>query len=146
MYTYFFLYYWNNDKVYSNPAIKSILPILFEKCIQHFEGKRKIRFLSLSEYIAVENNTIVEVDDDSRFSVSDFFKTLGKYKDDFILVYSYVLDSTQTFLQQYCQDLQNIVCVADVQTQGRGTTLFEILIRPKVECLGLSFGVFNVFL
>ena len=45
---------------------------------------------------------------------------LGKYKEDIILVYSPVLDSTQTFLQKYCQDLQNVVCTTDIQTQGRG--------------------------
>lgn len=71
----------------------------------------------------IENTTIVEVDEELAFSVSDFFKTLGKYKEDIILVYSKVLDSTQTFLQHFCRDLQNIVCVADIQTQGRGKFL-----------------------
>ena len=84
------------------------------------KGKRTIKFLSLDEYKTIENNTINEVDEDIGFSVCDFYDNLGKYKEDIILVYSPVLDSTQTFLQKYCQDLQNVVCTTDIQTQGRG--------------------------
>ena len=78
------------------------------------KGKRTIKFLSLDEYKTIENNTITEVDEDIGFSVCDFYDNLGKYKEDIIL------DSTQTFLQKYCQDLQNVVCTTDIQTQGRG--------------------------
>lgn len=61
------------------------------------------------------------MDVDAPFPVSDFFDHLGQYRDDMILVYSAVLDSTQTFLQKYCQNVQNVVCTTEIQTQGRGT-------------------------
>lgn len=100
-----------------------IVPILFQKCIEDLKGKRSVRCLSLKEYREAESDILLEVDVDSPFSVSDFFEHLGIYKDDMILVYSAVLDSTQTFLQKYCQNTQNIVCTTEIQTQGRGTEM-----------------------
>lgn len=83
-----------------------------------------VRILSLEEYQSIENNRITEVsceeDEDIGFSASDFFDQLGPYRDDTILVYSHVLDSTQVFLNTYCAGYMNIVCTADIQTSGRG--------------------------
>lgn len=123
------------------------MPILFKKCLEELRGKRRIRFVTLKEYQLIEDQSIVEVDEDIGFIVSDFFATLGKYKEDVILIYSAVLDSTQTFLQQYCQDIQNVVCVADVQTQGRGKVGIDTCYcRTKIKCMGFSIRMFNVFL
>ena len=83
-----------------------------------------VRILSLEEYQSIENSQITEVgcedDEDIGFSVSDFFNQLGPYRDDTILVYSHVLDSTQVFMNTYCSGYMNIVCTTDIQTTGRG--------------------------
>lgn len=101
-----------------------------------------MRILTLQEYCEVEYQTITEVDEnegsDLGFIVSDFFKHLGSYRDDTILVYSHTLDSTQTFIKTYCSDYQNIVCSTDIQTQGKGRTS-NTWVSP-IGCMMFSYN------
>ena len=98
--------------------------MLFKDCIHSLKGKRTVQILTLSEYCQLESQIVTEVigddEEDIGFSVADFFRQLGDYRDDTILVYSHTLDSTQTFMKTYCTDYQNIICTTDIQTQGRG--------------------------
>ena len=113
-------------KIFVDPNLKPTVEILFQKCVKDLEGKRKVRIMPLEEYnkIQAEELKIVDEDEneDSGFLVSDFFKSLGPYRDDMILVYSHMLDSTQTFMNTYCNNMVNIVCCTDIQTQGRGNS------------------------
>lgn len=80
--------------------------------------------MSQSEYEDMCSTLITEVDDeedgDLGFNPSDFFNNLGPYREDFILIYSHTLSSTQTFMNKYCAGFQNIVCCTDIQTDGKG--------------------------
>ena len=90
--------------------------------------------MSLAEYETMQSQHVSEMDDraneDTKFNPSDFFNHLGCYRDDFILIYSSILDSTQKFVKAYCSGLSNVVCCADVQTNGKGSSF---------TCFFLSF-------
>ena len=99
--------------------------------------------VSLEEYLQFQSEHLEEVevedDQDIGFSVMDFFEHLGNFKEDMILVYSHTLDSTQTFMMQHCQGLQNIVCTTDIQTNGKGELLhIHIITRSQIECMVIA--------
>ena len=99
--------------------------------------------VSLEEYLQFQSEHLEEVevedDQDIGFSVKDFFEHLGNFKEDMILVYSHTLDSTQTFMMQHCQGLQNIVCTTDIQTNGKGELLHtHIITRSQIECMVIA--------
>ena len=82
--------------------------------------------MSLAEYEVMQSTCVSASDNPSNeetpLNPSDFFSYLGCYRDDFILIYSPVLDSTQEFVKKYCAGLPNVVCCADVQTNGKGSS------------------------
>ena len=94
--------------MFTNPSLKETVSYLFSECIKE----------NLEEVDPEEEADI-------GFHVEDFFNHLGASKDSTILVYSHMLDSTQTFMMKHCQGYQNIVCTTDIQTSGRGVVCEE---------------------
>lgn len=102
-----------------------------------------MKVLTVEQYTCLLSDRITEVDDNlsacEDFCVKDFFEHLGSSRDSTILVYSHTLDSTQTFMMQHCQGLQNIVCTTDIQTNGKGEFLHtHIIIRSQIKCMAIS--------
>ena len=102
-----------------------------------------MKVLTVEQYTCLLSDRITEVDDSMSacddFCVKDFFEHLGNFKEDMILVYSHTLDSTQTFMMQHCQGLQNIVCTTDIQTNGKGELLHtHIITRSQIECMVIA--------
>ena len=116
---------------------------IFSDCIKEYEGKRIFKLVSLEEYLQFQSEHLEEVevedDQDIGFSVKDFFEHLGSFREDMILVYSHTLDSTQTFMMQHCQGLQNIVCTTDIQTNGKGEFFrLCVMTRSQIKCMAIS--------
>ena len=97
--------------------------------------------MSLAEYETMRSTRVSEIDnqanEDIKFNPSDFFIHLGSVRDDFILIYSSILDSTQEFVKSYCSGLPNVVCCADVQTNGKGSSF----VHPCCLFIGRSSNV-----
>lgn len=110
--------------MFTNPSLKDTVTYLFSECIKAYEGKRVFYILSLQEYTQLKSEHLEEVDPEEEadigFYVEDFFNHLGSSRDSTILVYSHILESTQTFMMKHCQGYQNIVCTTDIQTSGKG--------------------------
>ena len=97
--------------------------------------------MSLAEYETMRSTRVSEIDnqanEDIKFNPSDFFIHLGSVRDDFILIYSSILGSTQEFVKSYCSGLPNVVCCADVQTNGKGSSF----VNPCCLFIGRSSNV-----
>ena len=115
--------------MFTNPSLKETVSYLFSDCIKEYEGKRVFHILSLQEYTQLKSENLEEVDPEEEadigFHIEDFFNHLGASRDSTILIYSHMLDSTQTFMMKHCQGYQNIVCTADIQTSGKGVVCEE---------------------
>ena len=102
---------------------------IFPQSIQMCGVERRIKFVTLEQYQEVTSEHLTEVSDNDDecedFCVEDFFNHLGASRDSTILIYSHMLDSTQTFMMKHCQGYQNIVCTADIQTSGKGVVCEE---------------------
>lgn len=62
----------------------------------------------------------------------------------FSVAFFQTIESTQKFLLDVDGPTSNMVCISDIQTEGRGTCSFPLFSRSLESKMGISFGVFDV--